>query len=121
MNLYKIATKENWTFQSTKGYLTVQQLWQLTLKDLDTIAVNLNTQFKQSKKKSFLDNEPDELSKLQLDLVLDIMETKQSEKASIQAAHATASFNAKIDSLIARKQEEKLSSLSIEELTKLKK
>ena len=121
MNLYKTATKENWTFQSTKGYLTVQQLWQLSLRDLDTIAINLNTQFKQSKKKSFLDNEPDELSKLQLDLVLDIMETKQAEKVAIQTAQATASFNSKIDSLIAKKQDENLASLSIEELAKLKK
>ncbi len=121
MNLYKTAIFENWTYNTPKGILNPQQLCKLPLEILDTIAIELNEQFKRSKKKSFLNNEPDEQAKLALDLILDIMETKQNQIKINQQAKANASYNEKIDKIIATKQEDNLQSLSLEELQALKK
>lgn len=120
MDSYKIAIFENWTFNSPKGTLNPQQLCQLPLIALDKIAVDLNTQFKQSKKKSFLDNTPDDLAKQQLDLVLDIMKTKQNIAKANRNERAVASHNHKIDKLIKEKEEDSLKDLSIAELKALK-
>lgn len=120
MDLYKEGVFNNWTFQSTKGILTLQQLCALPLTMLDIIAVELNTEFKQSKKKSFLDKTPDNLSKKKLDLVLDIMQTKQEVNKQAQNTKVIETNNKKIDELIAKKQEKVLEDLSIEELQALK-
>ena len=122
MNLFKEATKHNWTFQSTKGVLNVQQLWQLTPAQLNDIAMELHSQFKQSKKESFLDTtEPDTLAELQLNLVVDIIKTKQDDKLSVQSAQANKSHNNMIDDLIEKKKNAQLAEMSIKDLQAMKK
>lgn len=115
---FKQASRIGLRFNTTKGQLTVEQLWHLSLTELDTLAVRLEKECESAKSKSFLDvkKESDKETKLAFDIVLDILETKVAEKELALNAKKTKDFNQKIDNLIAEKQEEGLKGKSIEEL-----
>lgn len=126
MNLYKTATKENWTFPSANGLLTTSQLWQLPLTgkvSLNAVAVSLYETIKASGEVSFVNTVSNEntLNNLKLDLVKDVIATKQAESAAKLEEKAAQSHNKMIDELIAAKQAADLAALSIDELQKLKK
>jgi hypothetical protein len=116
--MYKEAIKQKLRVQTLKGPLTVEQLWDLTLPELDTLAVSLEEAYKNSKGKSFLDKRTtkDKGLKLQFDIVLDILQTKQEEAETLRNAQNVKEHNQKILTLIAEKKEGELSGKSIEEL-----
>ena len=53
MENFKQASKEKLRIQTNKGLLSVEQLWDLSLSDLDILAVSLENEYKESGKKSF--------------------------------------------------------------------
>ena len=59
MNLFEIATRAKFRFDSLKGALTVEQLWELPLQsrtgvDLDTVAKGINASLKEVAEESFV-------------------------------------------------------------------
>ncbi len=123
--MYKKASRLKLRFQTSKGQLTVEQLWGLNMTDLKNVIVGLHKNIKKNEDEdlSFLEKEEVEESedKLRYDIAVDIYKTKQAEvKESHEAAERRA-YNKHIDELIAAKEEESLRGLSIEELRKLKK
>ena len=80
--MYKEASKLKLRFQTTKGILSVEQLWELSLTELDALAVSLEEEYKNSDGKSFLDKktEKDKMVKLRFDIVLNVLNTKVEEK-----------------------------------------
>lgn len=123
--MYKKASRLKLRFQTSKGQLTVEQLWGLNMTDLKNVIVGLHKNIKKNEDEdlSFLEKEEVEESedKLRYDIAVDIYKTKQAEvKESHEAAERKA-YNKHIDELIAAKEEESLRGLSIEELRKLKK
>lgn len=120
-NIFKQASKLKLRFQTTKGILSTEQLWDLSLADLDTLAVSLEEAVTKSKSKSFLVKQTteNETVKLQFDVVLNVLKTKSEELEQIKSAREIKAHNAKILSLIAEKQEEGLKSKSVEDLEKL--
>ena len=118
MENFKQATKQKLRFQTNKGLLSTEQLWDLSLEDLDTLAVSLETEHKQSAKKSFIikSTEKDKTSKLRFDVVLEILNTKVSEQEAASEAYEIKEHNKKIISLIAEKQDESLKGKSIKQL-----
>ena len=56
MENFKLASQQKLRFKTNKGDLSTEQLWDLSLEDLDALAVALEAQHKQSAKKSFLVN-----------------------------------------------------------------
>lgn len=118
METFKQATKEKLRFQTSKGVLTIEQLWDLSLTDLDALAVSLETEHKESGKKSFLlkSSAKDKTTKLKFDIVLDILVTKVDEMNAATEAKEVREHNAKILTLIAEKQDEALKGKSINEL-----
>lgn len=119
--MYKQALRSKVRFQTSKGLLNIEQLWELTPTELDNLAVALETEYKASGKKSFLvtKSKKDKELKLKFDIVLDILTTKVEEQTISQQASATKEHNQKIMGLIAKKQEGELEGKSIEELEKL--
>jgi hypothetical protein len=119
--MYKEASKTKLRFNTSKGVLTVEQLWDLSLPDLDSLAVSLEETHKNSKGKSFLDikTTKDKSIKLQFDIVLDILNTKVEENEKIRDAKEIKEHNQKILGLIAEKQEDVLKGKSIKDLEKL--
>ena len=104
-----------------KGLLTVENLWDLSLSELDSLAVELEKAYKMSGKKSFITpkSKKDKEMKLRFDLVLDILNTKVEENEIAREEFETESENQKILEIIKRKQDSELESKSIEDLKKM--
>jgi hypothetical protein len=121
MSNYKIATKLKLRFNTTKGQLSTEQLWDLSLTELDNLAVRLEQEAKEGNQKSFLSKktEEDKISKLRFDIALDILQSKVEEMEALQNAQATKEHNEKILSLIANKQDSELAEKSVEELKEM--
>lgn len=123
MSIYKKASKQKLRVQTAVGNLSVEQLWDLEVEQLDALAVSLEEEYKSSGKKSFLtvSSKKDKEAKLKFDIVLDILQTKIAIAEKASKAYETRQFNARIDELIAKKQETELESKDIDELLAMKK
>lgn len=118
MENFKLASQQKLRFQTNRGSLSTEQLWDLSLEDLDALAISLETEHKQSAKKSFLakTSVKDKTAKLRFDVVIDILNTKVSEQEAATEAMEIKEHNKKIISLIAEKQDESLKGKSIKQL-----
>lgn len=118
MEFYKIASKQKLRFQTGKGLLSVEQLWELSEAELDALAVSLEEQYNESGKKSFLVKRSvkDKTTKLKFDLVLDILNTKVEERIASEERAEKRQKNKKIIELISQKQDETLKGKSIKQL-----
>ena len=119
--MYKEASKLKLRVQTSRGPLTVEQLWDLPLTELDSLAVQLEESYNNSKGKSFLEKKTkkDKTLKLTFDVVLDILETKVKNEDRARKAAETREQNQKIMSLISEKEEEELKGKSKEELLEM--
>ena len=121
--MYKQASKLKLRFQTNRGVLSVEQLWDLTQFDLSNAI--------KAVKKVLIKNDDDELSflentkvvdvenQLRFDILKDVYLTKKSEAEAIRNEAETKAHNQKILALIAEKQEGKLRDMSEEELKSL--
>ena len=116
--MYKEASKQKLRFQTAKGILAVEQLWDLSLLELDTLAVALNKEYKESGKETYLAKKSvkDKTSKLRFDIALDILTTRSEEAEALKNIAGVKAHNEKILALIADKQEDALKGKSVEEL-----
>ena len=110
MDLYKQASRDNWLFQTPKGTATVHDLWHLPLESdksmsLNGVAISLYNSLSSATGMSFVKSKSpaDTLTLNKLELVKDIIATKESEALAAQTAKATESHNDKIDQLIAKR------------------
>lgn len=103
------------------GPLTIEQLFQLTLPQLDTLAVKLEEAYNNSKGKSFLVKKTtkDKTIKLQFDIALDVLQTKAEEAEEARTKQENKEHNAKIIELIKKKQDGALEEKSIAELEEM--
>ena len=118
--MYKEAVRQKLRINTPKGNLGIEQLWDLSVTELDQIAVALDEQWKESGKKSYLKvkSAKDKKIKLMRDIVVDILETKVEEQENAASAQEKKAHNQKIEALIQKKKDESLENLSIEELEK---
>lgn len=116
--MYKEASKQKMRFQTSKGLLSVEQLWDLDLETLDALAVSLEENYKAGKGKSFLSKKTikDKTVKLQFDIVLDVLQSKAEESDALTIAKENKEHNNKIIALIKDKKDESLKNMSVEEL-----
>lgn len=118
MDNFKLASQSKLRFQSNKGLLSTEQLWDLNLTDLDSLAVSLENEYNESGKKSFLVKRSvkDKTTKLKFDIVLDVLQTKSDEIAEAQQKAEDKAHNNKIIALIAEKQDDELKGKSVKQL-----
>lgn len=123
MENFKLASQQKLRIQTTRGPLSVEQLWDLNVNELDAVAVQLETEHEASGKKSFLVKRSvkDRAVKLRFDIVLEILNTKVEEAEAAREAAENKAHNAEIDSLIAEKKAEGLKKKSIKELENMRK
>lgn len=121
--MYKEAAKQKLRIATSRGSLSVEQLWDLPLAELDTLAVSLEEAHKNSKGKSFLERRTtkDKGLKLQFDIVLDVLQSKVEDADALREARDAKEFNQKIDELIAKKKDGELEGKSIKELESMRK
>ena len=104
-----------------KGLCTVEDLWDLPLKSLDSIFKELNNRLKMQKEESLLETKSneDEILDLQIAIIKHVVEVRLAEKKLRLDAKEKAAKKEKLLGIIAEKQEEGLRGMSIEELTGL--
>lgn len=119
-NIFEYATRNKVRF-SFRGLISVEDLWDLSLTNLDFIYKELNKQSKQSEEKSLLNikTQEDELLNVQIDIVKHIVSVKLAEKEAREKASAKKAQKQKIMSIIAAKQDEALQNSSIDDLKKM--
>ena len=124
--LYKKAVQVKLRIQTCKGLLSVEDVWGLSLANLDSSIRSLAPLVKKYQTEDsdldFLssnsDTKSEETSLLELsfEILKDVYITKKEEANAKAKARETKEFNQKIMSFIAEKQESSLKDKSIEEL-----
>jgi len=118
-DLFLNATKKRLRFTTNRGGLSTEDLWILSLRDLDELAVALDAKLK-SQKKSFIEEKTEGAASEQLafDVVLAIIEHKkeETERAAAKAKHDAE--RQKLKSLIAAAEVKDLEKMSADDLRK---
>lgn len=116
-NLFEIATRKKFRFPF-KGQISVEDLWDLSVQNLDNVFKTLNAESKQAKEESLLSIKSDEDAILdaKIEIVKHIVNVKQTEAVQRQHAVAMREQKRKLQELIANKQDAELQGKSIEEL-----
>lgn len=126
--MYKEATQLKLRFATTVGQVSLEQLWDLSLSQLSAaikavkklLAKNDDDELSFLEETKIVDTE-NQLNQLRFNILKEIYLERKKEVESIRNAAEVKAHNAKIDALIAEKQEADLRGMSIEELTKLRK
>ena len=123
INAFLSATKKKLRFPSTNGQLSTEDLWDLTLKDLDKLAVAADNSLGVGRK-SFLENPGDAANptqaenELRLAVLLAVINAKQDDnKAKRETADKKARL-AFLTGLKEKKEIDALESLSAEDIDK---
>ena len=127
MSIFQTATRKKLRFESQKGQLSVEDLWDLPLTsetgkaNLDDIAREVNRQLKAIKEESFVTEAVSGNSsmELKLEILKSIIVVKKEEGAAAALARANALKKQEILGLIAKKQGEQLAGSSLEDLQKM--
>lgn len=123
-NLFLQATREKFRFESSKGDLSVEQLWDLPLTsrtgfDLDTVAKAVNANLKSSNEESFVNvsNNP-AVSRLQaqLEVVKAIIEVKLAQAEATKKRVEKAAERQRLMEVLHSKKDQELQGLSVEEI-----
>lgn len=122
MNIFEQATRQAFRFETTKGHLTVEDLWNLPLTsvnraNLDDIAKGLQKKLSETSLSFVADTTPvNKVYQAQFDIVLHIINTKIAEAKAAEQYRQAREKKQKIMAIIEQKQDEALSSASLEDL-----
>lgn len=117
MDKFEIAVRNKYRFPF-KGSITVEDLWDLSMSDLDKVYKALNAQKKQSEEDSLLSTrnaESDELQ-IKIDIVKYIYSEKVVEKENREKAAENRAKRQRIMEILANKQDAALENMSEDEL-----
>ena len=128
MEIFKKASKKKLRFNTNRGVLSVEQLWDLPKDEIRQLVIKSREAFKKSSGEvndselSFLDA-PVKVKatddELRFEILKDIYITKRSAEEKAQKKAEARANNKKILELIARKQDEALEKKSIKDLEKM--
>ena len=127
LEMFESATRRKVRFDTPNGQLSVEDLWDLPLTsnrgraNLDDIARGLHKQLKNSDDVSFVDTDrkSDSIVQLKFDIVKHIIGVKLADRATAAVKAENDAKKARIMELIAQRQDEALSTKSVEELTEM--
>jgi len=122
--MFEKASKQKLRFDSVRGALTTEDLWDLPLTsrnsfDLDTIAKSVNSKIKEAEEESFVSVKVNPVKTkltLQLDILKHIIAEKVQAATEAQERVQRESQRKKLEEVLATKQDAALSTLSVEEL-----
>ena len=119
-NMFEVATREKMRFPF-KGTISVEDLWDLNVQNLDKVFKTLNSQRKEVQEESLLDTKSSEDERLetQIEIVKYIVNVKLEEQAARVKAAKNKEKKQKIMALMAKKDDEAMENMSKEELQKL--
>ncbi len=117
-NIFEVATRAKFRF-SFRGLISVEDLWDLSLENLDSIFKNLNSQVKASKEDSLLQtkSEANETLDTMIEIVKHIVSVKLAENEVRAKIREKREQKQKILAIMSEKQDEELHSKTVEELS----
>ena len=115
--LFEMATRSKLRFPSTKGELSVEDLWDLSDKDLDVVYKNLKDQEVKSSEESLLDDaNVDPRLTAAIGIVKYIFTTKRNERLAEKERINKKLTQRKYIDALSKKQDEAIEKMSEAEL-----
>ena len=118
--MFETASRRKYRFPF-HGSINTEDLWDLSVQNLDLVFKALNAQVKQSSEESLLQtkNPASQQLETQIAIVKYIVSVKLAEAETRRLASENAQKRQRIMEIISSKQDEELHSKSIEELSKM--
>ncbi len=118
--MFEMAIRNKFRFPF-KGLISSEDLYDLSVENLDIIFKSLNSEIKKAKEESLLDikTSEDKILQAKIEIVKYIVSIKLEEKRIKENEKKNKEERQKILSIIANKQENELQNKSIEELEKM--
>ncbi len=119
-DLFKRAAKDKVRFDSTKGSLSAEDLFDLSLESLDVIAKRVNKQLKTEGEESFIGKKSRTNTELELklDILKDVIKTKQDEDEARKTRAEKREKLENLKALLADKELEEFKGKSKDEILK---
>ena len=116
-NLFEIAVREKYRY-NYRGKISTEDLWDLPVEALGQIFKSLNEAVRKTEEESLLAERPkeDEVLRNKIAIIRYIVAYKLAEKEKARKALENKQKKQQILGIISRKQNEKLESMSMEEL-----
>jgi len=123
-SMFEKAARAKLRFSTSRGKISVEDLWDLPLAgevSLDTIARSTYKEIKANEDESFIDgvSPKNESLELKMDIVKHVIKVRLEERDDSVKSLAKAQKRQKILSMIERKKDESLESMSVEDLQAL--
>lgn len=120
MDIFEKASKAKLRFTYSKGILSVEDLWELKLTDLDTIAKAVSKKLREESEESFIGKKTranTELT-LQLDVLKQVIAVKLAEEEKAKARAEKSSQVEFLQDLLKKKKLNELEAMPAEEIEK---
>lgn len=121
-NLFEAASKMKLRFSSNKGMITTEDLWDLSLADLDEIARETYKRVRDDMDHvSFVRpaSKVDSTDLLRLDILKRVIEVKMEERDAAEKAVLQNAKKQRILNIMAEKEDENLKGASLEDLRQM--
>lgn len=121
MNIFETAARKKLRFASSRGELTAEQLFDLSLVELDIIGRPIVADIKGAATESLIPTKPNPLLpdlEIKLEIVKHVIAAKVAERDAAVKAQEKATKRRKILAAIAAKDEQAFTSASRDELEK---
>ena len=104
-----------------KGFVSVEDLWDLSIEELDSIFKILNSRLQETQQESLLSvkNSKNEVLELKIEVIKHIFSVKRQENIAKEEAVLNAGKKKKLLDIIADKQDTELKEKSVKELKKM--
>ena len=118
--LFETATRNKMRFPF-RGMISVEDLWDLSLTNLDSVFKTLNAEAKKSEEESLLETKSKENEELsnKIEIVKYIVNIKLEEKKARENARKSAEMKQRLLEIKAKRQDAALENMSDEDLDKM--
>lgn len=119
-NIFEIATKNKIRF-SFRGVISVEDLWDLSVEDLDSIFKSLNSKAKEKNEESLLNiqTKENEILNIKIEIIKHIVTEKLNESNLRKKQIENRKKKQKLLSILKSKEDEDLKNKSTEEIEKM--
>lgn len=120
VNIFEVATRNGFRFQF-KGMISVEDLWNLSTRELDSIFKTLNSQLKQVNEESLLQvkTQQDQELDTKIEIVKYIFGVKLEEENLRLQAKDRKEKKQKLMEILSEKQDANLKNMSEEDIKKM--
>lgn len=120
MNIFETATRKKLRFETKRGMASVEDLWDLSLADLDKMAILIHRKLKEETEESFLaqqkKNPKNETLEMKLSILKHIIQVRLDEKEAKKAKAKEQEEISMLENLLEDKRKEEMKGMSMDEI-----